>query len=94
MSDPKQQKETMSLIDDLERSPGYVEWYVPTINRMITDLENEICDVATDPVATATKKIERAVLLSILRLPGELRSGCASNLKVFVDKAHRVPAEA
>lgn len=84
----------MSLIDDLERSPGYVEWYVPTINRMIADLESDICDLATDPEKTAMKKIERAVLLAILRLPGELRNGCASNLKVFVDKAHRVPSEA
>jgi len=94
MSDPKQQKETISLIEDLQRCPGYVEWYVPTIEKMIADLESEICEESTSKKETARKKVERTVLLSVLRLPSDIHGGCRSNLKVFVDKALRKPPEA
>lgn len=85
MSNPKSQKETISLIEDLQRAPGYVEWFVPTVERLIARLESEICDEGTSPEETTRKKIERTVWLSVLRLPDEMLSGCKTNLQAFVD---------
>lgn len=94
MSNPKEQRETIALIEDLERCPGYTEWFVPEVEKTIRMLEAEICDVRTSPEDTAKKKIERMVWISVLSMPAELSVGCRNNIKAFVNEVKRTPPEA
>lgn len=94
MSDLKLQRETMSLVDDLLKCPGYTDWFVPEVEKTIRFLEAEICDVNTSPEDTARKKIERTVWLSMLMMPAEMQVGCRNNIKSFVDEVKRKPPEA
>jgi hypothetical protein len=94
MSNPKEQREKIALIEDLLKCPGYTEWFVPEVEKTIRMLEAEICDVSTSPEETARKKIERTVWIAMLMMPAEMQVGCRNNIKSFVDGVKRTPPEA
>jgi len=94
MSNPKEQREKIALIDDLLKCPGYTEWFVPAIHELIASCESVICDEATSPEQTLRSKVMRTTLLDVLRMPGEIHAGCRNNIKSFVDGVKRTPPEA
>ena len=93
MSDPLTTKEIISLIEDFQRSPGNVEWFIPHVRGVIAIIEDEICDIATSPEQTARLKIERSVWMAVLQLPEQQHAAHHRNQQVRLDAARGVKRE-
>jgi len=91
MSNPKRAQETISLIDDFNRAPGVVEWFVPFMQQQIADIEREILSTDTTSEETEKKKLQREALLAVLNYPAEQLAGHRANLASFVKGQKGVP---
>lgn len=68
-------REEVSLIDDLQKSPGYIEWYLPKIEASIEEAKEALTAEEISPEEIAMLRNRILILRELRDLPQQIKRG-------------------